>query len=96
MLRDFSLFLDTRGALQKSGELLDPLLRRLFAADDLRSTLTDLCRGAVAGRHSSDDFKSAGTALEGLESAPLVCEGALFRRWGDQPAKIRPKRGPKS
>ena len=75
-----SVFVDTGEALQKSGELLGPLSRGVFAASDVHGNLTDLCRGTVSGRQSVRErtvFKSVGTALEDLASAALVYEGAL-------------------
>ena len=78
-----SLFVDTREALQKSGDLLGPLSRGVFAADDVRGSLTDLCRGTVSGRQATNErtvLKSVGTALEDLASAALGYEGALLRR----------------
>ncbi len=76
-----SLFVDTGEALQKSGELLGPLSRGVFAVDDVCGTLADLCRGTVSGRQSTDErtvFKSVGTALEDLAAATLVYESALL------------------
>lgn len=77
-----SLYVDTSEALQKSGDLLGPLSRGVFSADDVRGTLAELCRGAVPGRHSEDQrtvFKSVGTALEDLAAAALVFEGSAGR-----------------
>ncbi len=72
------LFVDTQEALQKSGELLGPMSRRVFAAGDVVGTLADLARGAVRGRVDGDGrtvFKAVGTALEDLAAAMLVFEG---------------------
>ncbi len=69
------LFVDTAEALQKSGDLLGPMARGVFAPADIGGTLEALCRGQVSGR--SDDrqrtvFKSVGSALEDLAAAILV------------------------
>ena len=74
-----SLWLDTEEALKKSGELLGPMARGVFRAQDVRGTLASLCRGEGRGRSSAEErtvFKSVGTALEDLAGAILVYEGA--------------------
>ena len=66
-----ALYVDTEEALQKSGDLLEPLSRGVFSATDVRGTLTTLARGEATGRRSDDErtvFKSVGTTLEDLES----------------------------
>jgi ornithine cyclodeaminase/alanine dehydrogenase-like protein (mu-crystallin family) len=73
------LWVDTDEALQKSGDLLGPLARGVFAAADLRGTLEQLARGSAPGRQRADErtvFKSVGTALEDLAAAVLVAGGA--------------------
>lgn len=73
------LFVDTDEALRKSGELLGPMSRGVFAAGDVQGTLADLARGTVAGRRSASErtvFKSVGTALEDLAAAMLAYEGS--------------------
>jgi ornithine cyclodeaminase/alanine dehydrogenase-like protein (mu-crystallin family) len=77
------LFVDTVEALQKSGDLLGPMARGVFAPEDIGGTLEALCRGQVAGRRDDAQrtvFKSVGTALEDLAAAILVIEGAAGRR----------------
>ena len=72
-----ALYVDTEEALVKSGELLEPMARGVFAASDVRGTLAALSRGDAAGRRSSDErtvFKSVGTALEDLAAAIEVYE----------------------
>ena len=72
-----SLFVDTQEALQKSGDLLGPMSRGVFAAGDVRATLAALARGERPGRRSAGErtvFKSVGTALEDLAAAKLVYE----------------------
>jgi ornithine cyclodeaminase/alanine dehydrogenase-like protein (mu-crystallin family) len=71
------LYVDTGEALQKSGDLLGPMSRGVFAADDVAGTLASLCRGQ-GGRGNGEQvrtvFKSVGTALEDLAAAILVYE----------------------
>jgi ornithine cyclodeaminase len=72
-----SLYVDTREALNKSGELIGPMSRGVFGESDLAGTLEDLCRGTRPGRTSASQrtvFKSVGTALEDLAAAMLVYE----------------------
>ncbi|MCI3208767.1 MULTISPECIES: ornithine cyclodeaminase family protein [Pandoraea] len=70
-----TLFVDTEEALAKSGELLGPMSRGVFTAQDVRGTLADLCRGGRIRRNARDErtvFKAVGTALEDLAAAMLV------------------------
>jgi ornithine cyclodeaminase/alanine dehydrogenase-like protein (mu-crystallin family) len=82
--RAAALYVDTEEAWQKSGELLGPMSRGVWAPGDARGTLAQLCRGEVVGRASPVErtvFKSVGTALEDLAAAVLVYEaGAASRR----------------
>ncbi len=74
-LRGARLYVDTAEALAKSGELLGPMSRGVFAAADVQGTLAALCRGEAVGRLSDTErtvFKSVGTALEDLAAAMLV------------------------
>jgi ornithine cyclodeaminase/alanine dehydrogenase-like protein (mu-crystallin family) len=69
------LYVDTVEALQKSGDLLGPMARGVFAPGDIGGTLESLCRGEAGGRrdaHERTVFKSVGTALEDLAAAILV------------------------
>lgn len=71
------LFIDTREALQKSGELLGPMSRGVFTAADVAGEMADLATRRVQGRTESDGrtvFKAVGTALEDLAAAILVYE----------------------
>ena len=75
-----ALYIDTDEALAKSGDLLGPLSRGVFQADDVRGTLARLARGEVSGRSSAAQrtvFKSVGTALEDLAAAMLVYDTAV-------------------
>lgn len=70
-----SLYVDTEEALAKSGELLGPMSRGVFAASDVRGTLADLCRAGHGCRNGEGErtvFKAVGTALEDLAAATLV------------------------
>ena len=74
-----SLFVDTSEALQKSGDLLGPMSRGVFSAQDVCGNLAELCAGAVPGRSADNQrtvFKSVGTALEDLAAAALVFEAS--------------------
>ncbi|MDR3397763.1 MAG: ornithine cyclodeaminase family protein [Pandoraea sp.] len=74
-----SLFVDTEEALAKSGELLGPMSRGVFSAQDVRGTLADLCRTGSLRRESATErtvFKAVGTALEDLAAATLVWQTA--------------------
>lgn len=74
---DVLIYVDTAEALQKSGELLGPMSRGVFEADDVAGTLADLSRGTVqrlANAGGRTIFKSVGTALEDLAAAVLVFE----------------------
>ena len=69
------IYIDTDEALKKSGDLLGPMSRGVFAASDVRGTLATLARGEAAGRRSHEErtvFKSVGHALEDLAAAMLV------------------------
>lgn len=71
------LFVDTDEALKKSGDLLHPINSGVLRADDLRGTLTTLCKGVATGRRNDQErtvFKSVGHALEDLAAAVLVYE----------------------
>jgi ornithine cyclodeaminase len=72
-----AIHVDTEEALLKSGDLLGPMSRGVFAAGDVRGTLAGLARGETPGRRSPLErtvFKSVGTALEDLAAAILVYE----------------------
>jgi ornithine cyclodeaminase/alanine dehydrogenase-like protein (mu-crystallin family) len=71
------LYIDTAEALQKSGDLLGPMERGVFTADDVRGTLESLVRGTSTGRQSEAErtvFKAVGSALEDLAAAVAVVE----------------------
>lgn len=69
------LFVDTEEALLKSGDLIGPRQSGALRDNDLRGTLTTLCRGVATGRRHAQDrtvFKSVGTALADLAAAELA------------------------
>jgi ornithine cyclodeaminase/alanine dehydrogenase-like protein (mu-crystallin family) len=73
--RGADLYVDTDEALRKSGDLLGPLARGVFAAKDVRGTLESLTRGSAPERSEAvrrTVFKSVGSALEDLCAARLV------------------------
>lgn len=66
------IYVDTRHALEESGDLLGPLQRGVIKESDIRGDLFELCRGTAASRRTPDEitlFKSAGTAVEDLAAA---------------------------
>jgi ornithine cyclodeaminase len=80
-MRDCDLWVDTPEALQKSGDLLQPMQSGAIAASDVKGALEDLCRNRVkpdaTGRRTV--FKSVGSALEDLAAAILVYESQTPR-----------------
>jgi len=69
------LYVDTDEALAKSGDLLGPMSRGVFAAADVCADLAALASGRAAGRLTGEErtvFKSVGTALEDLAAAMLI------------------------
>ena len=70
-----AVYVDTEEALSKSGDLLGPMSRDVFRAEDVKGTLAQLSRGQACGRGTAEQrtvFKSVGTALEDLAAAMLV------------------------
>lgn len=73
-----SLFIDTPEALEKSGDLLQPLSTGALDPRAVIGTLEDLCRRKCRTRRSDREhtvFKAVGTALEDLAAASLVYQG---------------------
>lgn len=69
------IYVDTRHAMEESGDLRGPLERGVIAKSDVQGDLFQLCRGEVRGRSGAEEitlFKSAGTAVEDLAAAILV------------------------
>jgi ornithine cyclodeaminase/alanine dehydrogenase-like protein (mu-crystallin family) len=74
------IYIDTQEALEKSGDLLGPMSRGVFAPGDVQGTLAWLCtrppgsRPVAVNGANRTVFKSVGTALEDLAAAILVYE----------------------
>ncbi|MBI3372488.1 MAG: ornithine cyclodeaminase family protein [Betaproteobacteria bacterium] len=74
-IRRSTIFIDTKTALEESGELLRPMKSGAFSPDRLAGTLADLCAGRHPGRTRVQEltlFKAVGTALADLTAAMLV------------------------
>lgn len=71
-----SVFVDSReGALHEVGEMAIPLKKGILKEEDVKATLTELCRGEHPGRENDQEivlFKSAGLAVEDLAGAQLA------------------------
>ncbi|NPC56909.1 bifunctional Delta(1)-pyrroline-2-carboxylate/Delta(1)-piperideine-2-carboxylate reductase [Caenimonas soli] len=76
------IYIDTEEALEKSGDLLGPISRGVFAPGDVEGTLASLCAQPTGSRPegSRTVFKSVGTALEDLAAAILVYEAGHMTR----------------
>lgn len=71
------VYVDTREALAKSGDVLQAIVEGAFTSERLQGDLADLCRGERRGRDGEREitlFKSVGTALEDLAAAQLVVD----------------------
>jgi ornithine cyclodeaminase len=69
------VYVDTRGALLESGDLIDPIRSGVLQESAVVGTLNQLCVGDIAGRRTDDEitiFKAVGTALADIASAVLV------------------------
>jgi ornithine cyclodeaminase len=78
-LRRAGVWVDTREALTKAGDLVQAEAEGAFDPAALRGTLAELCQGRATGRQGDAEitlFKSVGTALEDLAAAELVFDGA--------------------
>ena len=88
VLRRARVFVDTRVALQESGDLVDPIRRGVIGTADIAGDLFDLCRGKVEGRAGSAEitlFKSVGTALEDFAAAIKVWRSLPVAEAGPEP-----------
>jgi ornithine cyclodeaminase len=77
-LRRAGVWVDTREALAKSGDILQAVAEGAFDPARTVGTLEDLCRGRCMARQSPAEitlFKSVGTALEDLAAAELLFDG---------------------
>ena len=72
------VWVDTAEAIDKSGDLAQPIAAGVLMRSGVRGTLQDLCRGAQRPGSAAQRtvFKSVGTALEDLAAAILVYEQA--------------------
>ena len=78
-VRRARVYIDTEGALEESGDLIDPLRSGALSRDRIAGDLFDLCRGIVEGREDSREitlFKATGTALSDLAAATLANAGS--------------------
>lgn len=76
-IRRARVFIDTEHAKVESGDIRLPLEAGVIGESDILGTMTDLCRGACAGRGSDDEitlFKGVGIATEDLSAAILALE----------------------
>lgn len=67
-----SVFVDTYGGTQESGDLFEPLRTGLLREDEIKGDLFSLCSGKAEGRVGGNEitvFKSVGFALEDLVAA---------------------------
>lgn len=78
LLARAGVFVDTyAGALAEAGDLVQPMADGVFAREQVRADLAELCAGRKTGRAVAADitvFKSVGTALEDLCAATLVVD----------------------
>jgi len=78
VIQNSSVFVDTRqGTLKESGELLIPMEKGVFKAEDIKADLFELCKNQKYGRSTNEEitsFISVGYALEDLAAAELVWE----------------------
>src|SRR5690606_41077386 len=58
-LRRATVFVDTEEALQKSGDLLEPIKSGAFARERTAATLAQLCRGEHGGRNEADEDRKS-------------------------------------
>jgi ornithine cyclodeaminase len=76
------IYVDTRNALKESGDLAQPLRRKVIAREKVRGDLFELCGGKAKGRRKAEEitlFKSVGTAIEDLAAAVLVWQALAPR-----------------
>lgn len=69
------VFIDSKDALEESGDLIDPIRKGVIAATDIVGTLSDLCAGRVGGRRNPEEitiFKAVGTALSDIAAGALA------------------------
>lgn len=77
VIRKVRIFVDHEGACKESGDLAIPLQTGVLHVEDVRATLSELCKGSKPGRTDKTEitlFKSVGHAMEDLVAARLVRE----------------------
>jgi len=82
------IFVDTRaGAFAEAGDILQPLQAGVIGKEVVLGELSELCRGTVRGRTSTEEitlFKSVGASIEDLAAAV-----AVYKHWkGSDPAGL--------
>jgi ornithine cyclodeaminase len=75
-IRRARVYVDTRaGAATEAGDIVQPIVSGILAAEAIRGDLFDLSRGNATGRGAAEEitlFKSVGSAIEDLAAAVLV------------------------
>ncbi|MDE0421776.1 MAG: ornithine cyclodeaminase family protein [Gammaproteobacteria bacterium] len=69
------VYIDTGGALEESGDLIEPIRSGALTAERIAGDLAGLCRGTAPGRANEQEitlFKSTGSALADLAAATLA------------------------
>lgn len=82
-VRRATVFVDTREASEKAGDIVQPLESGILRREDIAADLFDLCRGTHGGRSSKDEvtvFKSAGSAMMDLAAAWLAYEAVAEKQ----------------
>ena len=75
-----TVFVDTREAVEKAGDIVQPLMTGVMSRDDIAADMFDLCRGKHPGRSSDKEitvFKSASSAMMDLAAARLAYEAVI-------------------
>ncbi len=79
-----SVFVDSKiNCFAEAGELLLPISEGVFALNDVKAELGELCKGEHPGRKSDDEitlFKSVGSAIGDLATAQLVYQKSLVNK----------------
>ena len=71
------IYVDTKAAMEESGDLLIPLQEEVITPSDIMADLFQLCKNRTLARKSATDitlFKSVGYALEDLVAAQQIWE----------------------
>lgn len=79
-VRRGTVFVDTREAVEKAGDIVQPLTSGVLSRDDIAADLFGLCRGTHPGRSSDREitvFKSASSAMMDLAAARLAYEAVI-------------------